>query len=228
MAEVEMIHGYKVHPAASMLPDLGKRDFKELVADIKEHGLEEPIVVTPDGLLLDGRNRLRAWKEAGYAVKDIPTRTLSPDEEAGPAALTKAVFSLNMARRHLPKAQRVQLRYDFLEAIKAQESEEDTAKATGASVATVRKEKSKRKNAPEKAAKTARGDTSGRGRPKGGGPPRRVVLDREEMTPKELAAFVIKKWNEAPRSYLANFVEQLNEQWDAFEPETDEGEAEAA
>jgi ParB-like nuclease domain len=217
--ELEVVHGYKVHPAASAFPGMKKRDLKELTEDIKANGLRNPILVTADGLLVDGRNRLRAWKEAGLALKDIPTTTVELDKDDPPSTLTRLVFSHNVARRNLTGAQKVAIRTKLLEEIGEEDhaSDDEVAEETGTSTATVRYAKGQiRKGKKEKLAK---GDTSGRGRPKGGGPPRRVVLDRGEMTPKELAAFVIKKWNAAPRGYLDNFITQLNEQWKAFEPE---------
>jgi len=53
--ETESIHGFKVHPAASLLPNIGKRDFKDLVQDIKENGLLNPPVVAKDGRLVNAQ-----------------------------------------------------------------------------------------------------------------------------------------------------------------------------
>lgn len=50
---------------ANFYPMLDDGALAELVADIKENGLQEPITVNADGVLLDGRNRLAACERAG-------------------------------------------------------------------------------------------------------------------------------------------------------------------
>lgn len=49
-----------VHPAANAFPMHGEDDLNRLAVDIAQNGLKHPIVVTPDGQVLDGRNRLAA------------------------------------------------------------------------------------------------------------------------------------------------------------------------
>ena len=52
------------HPLAELFPLIEGPAFKDLVADIKANGLLHPLTEC-DGMLLDGRNRLRACEEAG-------------------------------------------------------------------------------------------------------------------------------------------------------------------
>jgi len=70
---VEMICGYPVHPAASAYPLMEGADWENLLASIRrDMKVQEPVVFR-DGVLLDGRNRLKAKevieKETGKTVK---------------------------------------------------------------------------------------------------------------------------------------------------------------
>jgi N6-adenosine-specific RNA methylase IME4 len=55
---------YKTHPAADHFPMLDETRFDELVASVRRDGLIDPIILL-DGMILDGRNRLRACSVIG-------------------------------------------------------------------------------------------------------------------------------------------------------------------
>lgn len=84
------------HPLANIFPLIDGREFDDLVSDIRQHGVREPVWLY-DGAILDGRNRFRASKAAGVVC---PTREYRGDD---PAAF---VVSLNLKRRHLTESQR--------------------------------------------------------------------------------------------------------------------------
>lgn len=63
---------------ARFYPMLGEEAIAELAADIKENGQLDPITVDSDGVLLDGRNRLKACEIAGV---DPVVIVYDPDDE---------------------------------------------------------------------------------------------------------------------------------------------------
>ena len=89
-----------IHPAAELFPLIQGDDFEELVADVAANGLLEPIWLTSDGALLDGRNRVRACHRTGTPVT---TRTYEGSDPVG------FVVSLNLKRRHLTTGQKAML-----------------------------------------------------------------------------------------------------------------------
>ncbi len=92
----ETICGYAVHPAAELLPMMSDASLAELADDIKANGQEQPVVVY-NGLLLDGRNRLKACALAGVSPK---IREWEGDDPV------RWVLSLNFHRRHLTDSQK--------------------------------------------------------------------------------------------------------------------------
>jgi predicted DNA-binding protein (UPF0251 family) len=86
-----------MHPLAELFPPMSGVEFATLVADIKENGLREPVIVH-EGQVLDGRNRYRACLEIG-----IEPMTRPWDGNGEPLAF---VVSKNLHRRHLDEGQR--------------------------------------------------------------------------------------------------------------------------
>jgi DNA modification methylase len=94
-----------LHPACKLFPKLTKEELKELAADIKANGLQNPIVLYR-GQILDGRNRYLACKIAG-----VKPRFVNWDGKGSPL---EWVISENLIRRHLTSSQRAVIAYDLL------------------------------------------------------------------------------------------------------------------
>jgi ParB-like chromosome segregation protein Spo0J len=54
----------EVHPLAALFPMMSDDELADLAEDIKANGRIHPIVLDADGVLIDGRNRLRACELA--------------------------------------------------------------------------------------------------------------------------------------------------------------------
>lgn len=87
------------HPVADIFPMMSDREMDELVADVHQHGVREPVWLHRDGRIIDGRNRYLA---AQTARRSVETRTYDGDD----AGLVAFVVSLNLHRRHLNESQR--------------------------------------------------------------------------------------------------------------------------
>jgi protein gp37/ParB-like chromosome segregation protein Spo0J len=86
-----------IHPAADLFPMVEGDELRELCADIKDRGLQQPIIVWRDGTLLDGRNRLVACYRTNQEV------VLETYEGDDPVQFS---LSANLHRRHLNPGQR--------------------------------------------------------------------------------------------------------------------------
>jgi len=85
-----------IHPIADIFPPMSADEYADLVQDIRERGLLEPVWLY-DGQVLDGRHRSRACQELGIEPE---TREYTGDDPLG------FVVSLNLKRRHLSESQR--------------------------------------------------------------------------------------------------------------------------
>lgn len=95
----------KVHPDTEIFPLMEGEEFERFVEDIAANGLQVPIAVTPDGVLLDGRNRLRACERLG----------IEPVFQTIEADPSEYIQSLNLYRRHLTTEQKKEVARKFME-----------------------------------------------------------------------------------------------------------------
>jgi ParB-like chromosome segregation protein Spo0J len=85
----------ELHPLCSIFPRIVGGDFESLKADIKDNGLNHPIVLF-EGMILDGGNRYRVCAELGIEPKTIEYTGANP---------VAFVLSENLHRRHLTQIQ---------------------------------------------------------------------------------------------------------------------------
>jgi ParB-like chromosome segregation protein Spo0J len=121
------------HELSRLFPPISEEDFNKLAADIKLHGLHQPIMRYQDKIL-DGNNRYRACE----LLKITPTKFV--DFDGDDAAARNYVISANIHRRHLNAEQRREIIATLL---KADPSRSDrliaaTAKVDNKTVAAVR------------------------------------------------------------------------------------------
>jgi hypothetical protein len=110
-----------IHPAANLFPMVEGDEFKDLCADIKKRGLQQPITLWTDGTLLDGRNRLLACHETHQEVK------FERYEGTDPVGFS---LGANLHRRHLNQGQKamVALKVEEIFAAEAKERQLSTLK----------------------------------------------------------------------------------------------------
>jgi len=88
--------GLTQHPLSAAFPGMAPLDFVELLNDIRENGVQQPITIFED-MVLDGWHRFRACSQLGIECPSQPFTGTSP---------VKFVLSLNLNRRHLTQSQK--------------------------------------------------------------------------------------------------------------------------
>jgi N6-adenosine-specific RNA methylase IME4 len=93
----------------SILPKLPKEEYEALKESIAKEGLHYPIIVNPNGIILDGHQRYRICKELGIKPK-VKIRVFK-----NPLLEKRFVIETNLLRRHLNDYQKAELAYPLLE-----------------------------------------------------------------------------------------------------------------
>lgn len=94
------IVGYKIHPAADLVPEMTTEEYEQLRDSIKDNGQYEPVWTWRDGSILDGRHRLKACLE----LRKVPRVQCYKDDD--PVEFVKA---RSLYRRNLLPGQRAAL-----------------------------------------------------------------------------------------------------------------------
>jgi ParB-like chromosome segregation protein Spo0J len=97
------VRDLRLHPVARDVPAMRDAEWQPFLADVRDHGVRDPLTVQKGGGVLDGRHRLRAAQETGQET--VPARVVDlPEDEQ--AAL---VYRAALLRRHLTDDQRAVL-----------------------------------------------------------------------------------------------------------------------
>jgi hypothetical protein len=145
---------YAFHPLAVVFPLMAGGEYAELIRDIREYGLNEPIAVYEDKIL-DGRNRYRACLEAGV---EPHFTTFKGDD---PIAF---VISQNIRRRHLTAEQKRELIANLIKAT-PEKSDRQIAETVRTSHHTVGDVRAKMESRGQVAHVETRTDSKGRQQP---------------------------------------------------------------
>jgi len=129
----------KIHPAATLFPQMSEGEFAKLKEDIRINGLRSPIVFWR-GQLIDGRHRIQACEELGIMWDNFAEEA---DADQDPV---KVALSLNLHRRHLNPSQ-LSMVADKVRGIYDEEGK--AAKAEGQKSGGRGKKKNSPENLPE-------------------------------------------------------------------------------
>ena len=99
-ADLRDIDSLRLHPDSERVPMATADDLATLRASLAENGQQDPIDVTPDGLILDGRTRWTLLQALG--AKSIKVRVVDVPERDQ----THYIVDRALARRHLTADQK--------------------------------------------------------------------------------------------------------------------------
>lgn len=77
--ETRHIDDLKLHDQADLVPEMSDSEWSDLLTSVDLEGIREPLRITPAGVVLDGRHRLRAAKQLG--LDTVPCLRIETDDE---------------------------------------------------------------------------------------------------------------------------------------------------
>jgi N6-adenosine-specific RNA methylase IME4 len=89
------------HPRADLIPAIGRREFAAFRGDIADRGIQVPLEITRESVILDGHLRLRAAIDLG--LESVPVRLVAPADEV------EYLLLAALERRQLTASQRAAL-----------------------------------------------------------------------------------------------------------------------
>lgn len=100
MVTMVPVDSLRLHPDSERVPMAESSDLAALRESLREHGQQDPIDVTPDGLILDGRTRWTLLRELGAQTVQVREVTLPTDQQ------TPYIVDRALSRRHLNAEQK--------------------------------------------------------------------------------------------------------------------------
>lgn len=100
------------HPESDVVPAMGTLEYEAFGRDVAERGIQVPLDATPEGFVLDGRQRLKAACENGLEL--VPVRVVQP------ASAVAYMLLAALRRRDLSASQRAALALELDEVERAQ------------------------------------------------------------------------------------------------------------
>lgn len=100
----DLVFTGEIHPYADRWPMRNPDEIEAMAASIRANGLRFPIILSPDGVLVDGRNRLRACEIADVTPTFEVREELDTDE-----AITSFIWDANGDRRDMSKGAKAML-----------------------------------------------------------------------------------------------------------------------
>jgi ParB-like nuclease domain len=93
---------------ANLVPPLSANEYESLKQDIKQNGIQIPIVTNQDGDILDGHHRYKIWVvDLAKPVQEMPKPTILHFNDKLQEKLF--VINVNLKRRHLNDFQQIEL-----------------------------------------------------------------------------------------------------------------------
>ena len=94
------IDSLRLHPSAAQVPMPDKGDLRALQNSLRENGQQDPIDITSDGVILDGRTRWTLLHQEGATTIHARVVDIPPDQQV------HWIVERALARRHLTLAQK--------------------------------------------------------------------------------------------------------------------------